>query len=54
MISTVQSSNYIVVYDIEHTICFVAVLEISLNKNFPDYLNFGNLVSLGRIRRHWI
>ena len=43
MITTVQNSNYIVVYDIKHTICFVAVLEISLNKNFPDYLTLAIL-----------
>ena len=43
MITTVQISNYIVVYNIKHTICFVAILEISLNKNFPDYLTLAIL-----------
>ena len=38
MIFTIQSSNYVMVYNIEYTICFVAVLEISLDKNFSNYL----------------
>jgi len=38
MIFTIQSSNYVMVYDIEYTICFVAVPEISLDKNFSNYL----------------